>query len=88
MPKLKGYTYDEPTVVKEKVIKETIPEVVVPVVKKLREVVISGIAVNTKQPWLQLGDPNPDVIVDVRPDGITSCGKYHVVKNQWVRFRG
>lgn len=55
--------------------------------KELREVVVTGITINEKQPWLQLGDPNPDVVVIIKPDGFTSCGKYKVVGGKWVKFK-
>jgi hypothetical protein len=58
----------------------------VPVEKKLREIVLSGFSVNDKFPHLTLGDPNPDVLVIVKPDGSTCTGRYKAVEGQWRRI--
>ena len=71
----------------EEIKAEEVKEVEVIKEPKLREVVVTGISISNKQPWIQLGDPNPDVIVIVKPDGFTCTGKYKVVNGQWEKFK-
>lgn len=90
MPRKKKYSWDEEEALKEIVeeIKEveTVLEVVEEVKPIIKEKIVSGITIDEKFPEYSLGEPQPNVVVIVKPDGRFISAKWTAKAGRWVKM--